>query len=351
MSENSPLKWIAFETTKRCNLNCVHCRSKNTDLKYKDIDKKNVFLLMERVAEFSKPVFVLSGGEPLLRSDIFEIASYGNGLGFKMAMATNGMLINDDICKKINESGIRICSISLDGSNSDIHDSFRRQHGSFDGVVKATEIFKRHNIPFIINSSFTKKNQSDIENTYRLAKKLGASAWYMFIVLPVGNAKDDMEEIITKEDYEKILEWHFDMEISEKDMKVRPTCAPSYYRIFAEKAKKLGKNLERRNLSFSPDGSKGCVAAESIAYIDAYGNFYPCSYFSQSAGNIFEKSVKELWNSEIFSSIRDTSKYIGDCGVCEYKKICQGCRVRSAVYNGNYLSKDPFCDYKPKNNH
>jgi len=179
-----------------------------------------------------------------------------------------------------------------------------------------------------------------------LAKKLGCVAWYMFMVVPVGNAGEILDDLISKEDYENILKWHFNMEISEKDIKVRPICAPSYYRVFDQNSKKIGTNISRRNLSFSPGGSKGCVAAQYIAYIDHLGNVYPCSYFPASAGNIFESEFETIWNSKIFGDIRNFSNYKGNCQRCEYLTVCGGCRVRALIYNGDYMAGDPYCDYK-----
>ncbi len=342
------LRWIAWESTRNCNLNCIHCRSLANNSLQEHINTEQAFLLLRKVADFAKPVFVLSGGEPLLRKDIFEIAEYGSKLGLKMALATNGTLITDEICKKIKDSGIKVVALSLDGSSAEVHDDFRKQIGAFDGILRGIEILKKHGIDFIINSSFTKRNQHDIENTYKLAKSLGAKAWYMFIIVPTGRAKELLDELISKEDYEKILNWHYEVEQEEESMFLRPICAPSYYRIFVEKSLKDKKTPKRRSPSFSPGGTKGCVAAQTIAYIDSKGDVYPCSYFPISAGNIFEKSMEEIWNSDLFRSFRDFSLYEDRCGECEFVRICGGCRARALIYNGNYLAQDPYCDYIPK---
>ena len=193
--------------------------------------------LIDEITSFAKPVVVLSGGEPLLRGDVFEIAAYGTEKGLRMALATNGSLIDDQMCQRIKESGIRIVSLSLDGSTPEIHDDFRKQSGAFEATLQAAEYLKKHNIEFLINSSFTKRNQNDIPNVYRLAKKIGAVAWYMFMIVPMGRGEELMAELIPKEDYDEILKWHFEMELEEKDMLVRPTCAPHYYRIVQQEAK------------------------------------------------------------------------------------------------------------------
>ena len=129
-----------------------------------------------------------------------------------MCLATNGTLVTDEICEKIKSSGLRIVSLSLDGSTSAVHDNFRNEKGAFDGTINAAKLFKKHGIEFIINSSFTKRNQEEIPKIYKLAKELGATAWYMFMIVPTGRGEEIMKELISKEDYDKILDWHYDME-------------------------------------------------------------------------------------------------------------------------------------------
>ena len=171
-------KWIAWESTQRCNLNCVHCRcSSDMDAAVGDFNTEEAFKLIDDICEVSQPVMVLSGGEPLLRKDIFEIARYGTSKGLRMCMATNGTLITDEVCQQMIEADIKMVSLSLDGSTAEIHDDFRACPGAFDGVVRAAEILNRNGIKFLINSSFTKRNQKDIGATFKVAKELGATAW------------------------------------------------------------------------------------------------------------------------------------------------------------------------------
>ncbi|MDH5203919.1 MAG: radical SAM protein [Nitrospirota bacterium] len=343
-------KWIAWEMTRRCNLRCIHCRS-SSELEVKDhpdFSTKEAFRIIDDIAGYVKPVVVLSGGEPLLRKDIFDIAQYGRDKGFRMCLATNGTLVTDDICNEIKTSGIKIVSLSLDGSTEDVHDDFRSQKGAFDGSIRAARFFKKHGIEFIINSSFTKRNQEEIPKVYKLAKELGASAWYMFMIVPTGRGEEIMNELISKEDYEEILEWHYQMEKDEKDILVRPTCAPHYYRIVLQMSKENGVKFERRTLKFSTGGAKGCIAGQLICLIDVDGNVLPCSYFPKPAGNIKEKSLREIWeNSELFKDLRDFKSYKGKCGSCEYITVCGGCRARAYSVYGDYLEEEPFCGYMP----
>jgi len=344
-------KWIAWEITRRCNLRCVHCRS-SSEMEiqgHPDFSLDEAYRLIDDIVSYAAPVVVLSGGEPLTRKDVFEIARYGTDKGLRMCLATNGTLVTDEICGKIKQSGIRIVSLSLDGADDTVHDDFRSQKGAFAGTINAARLFKKHGIEFIINSSFTKRNQEQIPQVYQLAKELGATAWYMFMIVPTGRGEEIMNELISKEDYDKILDWHYDMEKEEDLLLVRPTCAPHYYRVQLQRAKEEGEKVKRRTLKFSTGGSKGCLAGQLICLIDVDGNVLPCSYFNLPAGNVREKSFKEIWeNSDLFKDLRDFKKYKGRCGSCEFVNVCGGCRARAYSVYGDYLEEEPFCSYRPK---
>ena len=343
-------KWIAWEITRRCNLKCVHCRS-SSELEaqgHPDFSFEEAKRVLDDMSSYASPVVVLSGGEPLLRPDVFDIAQYGSGKGLRMCLATNGTLVTEDICKKIKESDIKMVSLSLDGSTAEIHDNFRNSPGAFDATVKAAKLFKENGIDFLVNSSFTKRNQGEIENLYKFVKELGTTAWYMFMIVPTGRGEDIMEELVSMDDYEGFLEWHYEMEKNEKDILVRPTCAPSYYRVVLQKAKEQGDDYKRRTLQFSTGGSKGCLAGQLISLLDVDGNVLPCSYFPMSAGNIREKSFKDIWEkSELFLDLRDFKSYKGRCGACEYVGVCGGCRARSYAMTGDYMAEEPFCSHVP----
>ncbi len=347
-------KWLAWEITRRCNLNCIHCRSSSTmESEEGEFTFEEAKKLMDDIATVSKPTIVLTGGEPLLRKDVFDIAAYGTEEGFRMCIATNGSLIDDTVCKDMKRTGIRIVSLSLDGSTPETHDDFRKQPGAFDAVVNAVEHFKRHDIPFLINSSFTKRNAFDIPNVYKKARELGAKAWYMFLVLPVGRGEEANEELLNADEANYWLNWHYELEKDlilkgDSTILVRPTCAPHYYRIFRQNAKRDGLDLERRNLVFGTGGGKGCVAGQSIALIDCHGWLKPCSYFPISDVNVFDTPFSKAWfESKIMQDMRKIDEFKGRCGECEYLKICNGCRVRAYWKYGDYMEEDPVCDYVP----
>jgi len=347
--EFSP-KWIAWEITRRCNLRCVHCRSSSelTVDEHPDFRIEEAYRVLDDIAGYCSPVIVLSGGEPLMRADVFDIARYGTAKKLRMCMATNGSLVTDTVCGKIKESGIKIVSMSLDGSTAATHDEFRQMKGSFSGVLRAAGLFRKHGIDFLINSSFAKQNENDIPHVYRLAKDIGATAWYMFMIVPTGRGEEIMNDLISKEHYEEILNWHYKMEKDEPEMLVRPTCAPHYYRLSLQRSRDEGVGLKRRSLKFSTGGSKGCLAGQLICLIDVNGNVLPCSYFPKPAGNIRLQSFREIWeDSDLFRELRDFDNYKGKCGICEYRNVCGGCRSRAYAVSGDYLAEEPFCSYIP----
>ncbi len=343
-------KWIAWEITRRCNLKCVHCRS-SSELEiqgHPDFSLDEARRILDDIHSFSDPVMVLSGGEPLLRKDVFDIAAYGTGLGMRMCLATNGTLVTEEVCAGIKDSGIKMVSLSLDGATAEVHDNFRNQPGAFDGTMNAIRLFNEHGIPFLINSSFTRRNKDEAPKLRDLVKSLGATAWYLFMIVPTGRGEDIMAELIPEDEYEDMLNWHYDMEKDEDVMLVRPTCAPQYYRIVLQRSREEGEKFRRRSLKFSTGGSKGCLAGQLICLIDVDGNVLPCSYFPRSAGNVGEQSFRDIWeNSKLFLELRDFKGYKDNCGRCEYVNVCGGCRARAYAMTGDYLAQEPFCSYQP----
>lgn len=344
-------KWIAWEITRRCNLRCIHCRS-SSELEiagHPDFSYETAKNIIDDITSYASPVLVLSGGEPLLREDVFDIARYGTDKGLRMCLATNGTLVTEATCSGIQKSGIRMVSLSLDGATAATHDNFRSQPGAFAGTMNAIRLFNEHNIPFLVNSSLTIRNHTELPEIYRLVKKLGATAWYMFMIVPTGRGEEIMAELIPQQLYDEILDWHYQVEKEENELLMRPTCAPHYYRIVREKAKEAGDKVVRRSLQFSTGGAKGCLAGQLICLIDVDGEVLPCSYFAKSAGNILRTPFQKIWEkSELFLKLRDFKSYEDNCGKCEYLNVCGGCRARAYSMTGNFLGQEPFCNHVPK---
>jgi heme b synthase len=342
-----PLRMIAWELTRSCNLACVHCRASAEYGPYEgELSTQEVFRVMDEVASFSKPVIILTGGEPLLRRDIFDLASYGSAKGFRMVMATNGTLLNEEIVQKMKASGIQRISISIDGPTAETHDAFRKVKGSFEGSLRGIEMAKRGGIEFQINTTITQLNLQWIPDSLRLAVDLGAVALHIFLLVPTGRGKELRDQEISALDYEKTLHWFYE-QIDRVPLQLKATCAPHYYRILRQQAKKEGKKMILREHGLDAM-TRGCLGGISFCFISHLGQVQPCGYLELNCGNVMEKRFRKIWEeSEIFKNLRNTDGYQGKCGRCEFRKVCGGCRARAYEISGEYMAEEPYCVYEP----
>lgn len=342
-----PLRMIAWELTRSCNLACVHCRASAECGPYEgELSTQEVFRVMDEIASFSKPVIILTGGEPLLRADIFDLASYGTAKGFRMVMATNGTLFTEEIVRKTKTSGIQRISISIDGPTDETHDAFRKVKGSFEGSLRGIEMAKKGGIEFQINTTITQVNLHLIPDILRLAVDLGAVALHIFLLVPTGRGKELKDQEISALDYEKTLHWFYE-QTDKVPLQLKATCAPHYYRILRQQAKKEGKKITPKTHGLDAM-TRGCLGGISFCFISHIGQVQPCGYLELNCGNVREKSFQEIWaNSEFFKNLRNTDGYQGKCGRCEYRKVCGGCRARAYELSGEYMAEEPYCIYEP----
>ena len=348
LKKTSTLRLIAWEVTRRCNLSCVHCRAAAENHVYKnELDTTACFSLLEQIKQVGEPIIILTGGEPLLRKDIFDIASHGTKIGLRMVMAPNGTLITREKAVKMKESGIKRISISLDGSTKQSHDRFRGVDGAFNGAMNGIKMAKTAGIPFQINTTITKTNLKEIPKILSLAEDLGAVAHHIFLLVPTGRGKYIVDQAINAVEYEKTLNWFYDQR-EKTSLQLKATCAPHYYRILRQRAKQDGKEV-----SFKTHGldavTRGCLAGTGFCFISHTGRVQTCGFLDVTCGDITETSFKDVWeNSIVFKKLRDFNNLQGKCGLCEYKSVCGGCRARAFEATGNYLAQEPLCTYHPR---
>ncbi|MCL2141617.1 MAG: heme b synthase [Methanimicrococcus sp.] len=341
-----PPRILAWETTAACNLKCKHCRGSSTlNSAAGELTTTEAKKLLEQIKKTGTPIIILSGGEPLMRPDIFEIAKYGTDLGFRMTLATNGTLITEDVAQKIKAAGIQRVSISLDGREK-THDTFRCISGCFVDSMKGIENLKKAGVEFQINTTVSRFNLHELDDVHQFAKEIGAAAHHFFFLVPTGRGAELTEFEITPEEYEKSLGWLYD--ISKKtDLQIRPTCAPHYFRILRQNAKKEGIAVTPKTHGLDAM-TKGCLGGISFGFISSIGEVNPCGYLPVSAGNVRHQSFKEIWeNAKVFNDLRNYAAYKGKCGACEYKTVCGGCRARAYHETGDYMEEEPLCSYYP----
>ncbi len=342
-----PLRLVAWETTRNCNLSCVHCRAAATCGPYTgELDTAAAFRLLDQIAEVDKPIIILTGGEPLLREDIFDIAAYGTEKGLRMVMAPNGTLVTEPIAQKLAEVGIKRISISLDGDTAEKHDAFRGVRGAFQGALNGIENAKKAGIEFQINTTITKTNLEQIPNILALAEKLGAVAHHIFLLVPTGRGKYIVDKEINAREYEETLNWFYDQR-DKTSLQLKATCAPHYHRILRQRAKEYGQAV-----TFQTHGldavTRGCLAGSGFCFISHRGIVQPCGFLDLNCGDVTRQTFKEIWeNAPHFKKLRDTNQLQGKCGACEYRKVCGGCRARAYEATGDYLTAEPLCLYEP----
>ncbi|MDI6742262.1 MAG: heme b synthase [Smithella sp.] len=341
-------RMIAWEVTRSCNLNCVHCRAASSLGPYSgELSTEKCFKLIDEIAAVSTPVIILTGGEPLLRPDIFEIATYGTNKGLRMVMATNGTLVTPAVARKMIESGIKRVSISIDGRDAQSHDKFRQEKGAFDKAMAGIEILKDAGMEFQINTTITSTNLDQIQDIFELAKNTGATAHHIFLLVPTGRGKDLAGQAITAADYEETLMW-FHQESLSCEIQIKATCAPHYFRIMHQNKPKGEKPVKKAGGYFH-ESTRGCLGGITFCFISHTGQVQPCGYLELDCGNVKKKSFANIWEkSEVFCNLRDYSKYEGKCGRCEFIKVCGGCRARAYEATGDYLAEEPLCLYEPK---
>jgi len=332
---------IAWEVTRSCMLACKHCRAAAQRTPYPDeLTTDECFALLDNIASFAKPIIILTGGEPMLRPDIYDIAKYAGGLGMRVVMAPCGALIDDESAAKILDSGIRHISISLDGATAESHDEFRGVAGAFESSLRGIEAAKRAGLSFQVNTTITQDNLDEVEAILDLSVELGASVFNPFLLVPTGRGKELADREISPEQYEQTLHWLAGQQ-SRGDIRIRVTCAPHYQRVIRQ----LGV---RGDSAHQP---KGCMGGQSFAFISHRGKVQICGFLDTEAGDLREENLdfKKIWDtSELFGQVRDLSGYHGRCGRCEFARVCGGCRARAFAVTGDYLADDPFCLYEPK---
>lgn len=363
---------IFWETTAGCNLRCIHCRRIEVadQLTPHDLTTAEAMTLIDQIAAVGSPVLVLSGGEPLMRPDILDIARYATDARLPVALATNGTLIDADLARRIQASGVKRVSISFDGADSATHDVFRALSGSFDAAVRGFRALREAGLPVQINTTVAKHNQAQLEGVLALAKDLGAVGLHLFLLVPVGcGVEIAADQMISAQEYERVLNWLYDVEQSEPDLQLKATCAPHYFRVMRQRrAEDRRQGIERalpashaRQVGGHPGGhpgehpngqmhaaTKGCLAGTGVAFISHRGEVFPCGYLPVEAGNVRRDAFGAIWqDSPLFAALRDPDLLEGKCGACQFKALCGGCRARAYGTGGNYLAEEPFCAYDP----
>jgi len=337
---------IAWEVTRSCPLACKHCRAAARNQPYEgELSTDEGRRLLENIASFSRPTIILTGGEPMLREDIYNLAAHADGLGLPVVMAPCGQRVDAKAVERMKRAGIRCISISIDGATAASHDAFRGVAGAFEMACRAADAARRARLPFQINTTVTRHNRDELPAIRDLAVRLGADVFNPFLLVPTGRGKDLAGQELSADEYERTLGWLAD-EQRDGPIRIRVTCAPHYWRIRVQRAARAGETPEP-----AEPFSRGCMGGKTFAFISHIGKVQICGFLEEEAGDLraVDLDFARIWReSPLFRAVRNVDAYHGRCGVCEYRRICGGCRARAFAVTGDYLAEEPFCVYQPR---
>jgi len=356
---------VSWNLTQRCNLFCTHCYLSafpNADISH-DLTTEECFKVMDDIEKVNPNVFlILTGGEPLVRKDIFDIAAYGSDKGFTCVLGTNGVLIGKTEARRMRESGLQGASISLDSVDPVKHDRFRQLQNSWKNALRGIEFLKSEGLDFSIHMSVMSWNVSEIPAMIELSRKLGAKVLNFFFLIQTGRGEKIID--IQPEQYREILTYLARAQgVGPKEANqsgalfsnyedpwtssagesfgliLRAKCAPHFRKIIYE--------LDPDSPLLKNYAQGSCPAGKYYCRITPSGEITPCPYMPVTAGNLREKSFDEIWNtSPVLNDLRNPVLG-GRCGPCEFTDMCGGCRCRAYAASGDYLGEDPACDYQP----
>lgn len=346
------LRLVAWEVTRSCGLRCLHCRASAQQGPYTgELTTAECERVLDGIAAFARPIVILTGGEPMLRDDIYHLAEYGTRLGLRMVMAPCGALLTEETCSALIKAGIRRISLSIDGADAQRHDRFRGVAGAFESVMRGIEAARSAGLEFQVNTTITKMNVDQLPAIFDLAASLGAVSFHPFMLVPTGRGSALADEGLTPSEYERVLNWIYDHR-SLAGMSVKPTCAPHYYRILRQRERLAGRTVAPETHGLDAM-TKGCLGGQGFAFISHRGIMQICGFLDLPAGDLRQAgfAVQPLWeNSPLFRAVRDPDGYRGRCGKCDFRKVCGGCRARAFAATGDYLAEEPFCAYEPPDN-
>ena len=352
------LNMVAWEITRSCNLFCAHCRSSSTAGAYEnELSTEECLRLIDDILEVGKPVIILSGGEPLLRQDLFKVAKYAVEKGLRVVMGTNGTLITDEVAAELKTIPISRVAVSIDFPTPELQDKFRGKAGAFQAAMAGIKRLRQTGIEVQINSTITRLNVRYLNELLNLAIEAGAVAFHPFMLVPTGRGKRLEAVELSPKEYEKTLNWVYDRQKKLGNrIFFKPTDAPHYQRIVRQRGNRANTQVallgEKSATKARKDAinsmTRGCLAGTGFCFVSHRGRVQGCGYLNVEAGNIRDKSFGEIWmNSMLFRELRDLSNIKGKCAICEYKRVCGGCRARAYESTGDYLEAEPYCIYEP----
>ena len=332
-----------WEMTAACNLNCIHCHVPSTGMG-EELDTEEGKALLDQLAgvkEFRMMAF--TGGEPLMRDDLYQLLAYSQALGFVNTIATNATLVDDHVARRLRACGVAIAAVSLDGDEQ-THDMVRGCAGAFASAIRGMKALRRAGILLHINITAMEQNLEKVQSIMNDVERLGASIILMYQLVPVGRGKGIEGSALDKADNEHLIRFMAEAQARSRGI-LEPVAGPQYWAYLLRNAGIEGGPF----LSLARKVFHGCSAGRGFVYIKPDGEVLPCPFMPVSCGNIRRSAFSSIWSdSPVFQNLRlREEKLKGDCAECRYISLCGGCRGRSLAAAGDYLAHDPSCFMTP----
>lgn len=345
---------IAWELTRACAFACYHCRAEAQPRRDPlELTTKESFDLIDQIKEFGDPILVITGGDPMMRRDLYEILSYAVQRGLRTSLTpTTTRLVTPEALARVKEAGVRRLAISIDGTTAGPHDVFRGFRGSFEIALGIARDTVAAGLSLQVNTTISRHNLHLIDEMAELMGRLGVVQWSLFFLVPTGRARAD--DMITPEEHERVFHWLHDLS-QRAPFDVKSTAAPAYRRVVVQRNldKNSGDGRSRAGAGYLyQDGlnrpAKGVNDGKGFCFISHRGDVCPSGFLPLPAGNIRKQSVAEVYRTTpLFRSLRDPAALKGKCGRCEFRELCGGSRARAYAITGDHLAEDPSCVYEP----
>jgi AdoMet-dependent heme synthase len=345
-----------WEMTQACDLACVHCRaSAQPDRNPMELSTDEGKHLIEQIAALKVPVFVLTGGDPIKRPDLFELIGHARSAGVRVSLTPSATpLLTRDVIVSLKEAGLARLAVSMDGASAETHDAFRGMSGSFARTLEAVHWANEIGLPVQINTTFSRRNINEIDSIVALMEKLKITLWSVFFLVPTGRGK--LNDLLSAEEFESVFAKVYSLSRT-ASFDIKTTEAQHYRRYLLQQRvteRKFGIEAVSQNARATDAigrAPRGLNDGKGFVFISHKGEVFPSGFLPVSAGSIREQTLEEIYReSPLFRDLRDASKLEGKCGSCEFKEICGGSRARAYALTGNPHAEEPCCSYVPKGN-
>ena len=342
-----------WEMTQACDLACVHCRaSAQPDRHPMELTTAEGKALIDQIAQMQVPVFVLTGGDPIKRPDLFELIAHARSRGVRVSLTPSATpLLTRDVIARLKEAGLARLAVSMDGANADTHDAFRGMRGSFARTMDAVRWANEIGLPVQINTTFSRRNIGEIDAIVALMESLKITLWSVFFLVPTGRGK--LNDLLNAQEFEQVFAKIYSLaKTASFDIK---TTEAQHYRRFLLQQKVAERRAGTRNavaekvVDAIGRAPRGLNDGKGFVFVSHTGDVFPSGFLPLAAGNIRQQPLSTIYReSPLFLNLRDTSRLEGKCGACEFKEVCGGSRARAYALTGNPHGEEPCCSYIPK---